>query len=66
MPQDIPEYRQQRGHLDFVANAGVPAAAVKGALKAAFEVTQENKNIDALEEKYLNEFLDAKQTLVHV
>ena len=66
MPKDIPEYRQKRGHLDFVTNSGVPSGRFKDALKAAFGVTEEMKNMYALEEKYLNEFLNAKDNFVKV
>ncbi|HLF17277.1 MAG TPA: lipoate--protein ligase family protein [Candidatus Omnitrophota bacterium] len=66
MPEDIPEYRQKRGHLDFVSNTGISSRQFKDALKASFGVTQEKKNMSALEEKYLNEFLSAKESLVKV
>ena len=41
MPEDVPEYRQNRSHLDFVANLEISATALKKEITRNFNITQE-------------------------
>jgi lipoate-protein ligase A len=64
MPRNIPDYRQQRLHQDFVANLGVERTRLKNALVQAFGKTEEQQKLSALEQGRLKELL--AQRNVHV
>ena len=53
IPKDIPEYRQGRSHLDFVANISASVGDIKNVLKQAFEVSGEENNLNNSEREKL-------------
>lgn len=57
MPNDIPEYRQNRAHLDFVANIPAPADALKTEIKKTFKISKEANSISKAERDYLRGLL---------
>ena len=57
MPKDIPEYRQNRSHLDFVANLKISAGALKNEITRNFNVTQEANCLSQEEKNYLRHLL---------
>ncbi len=57
MPKDIPEYRQNRPHLDFVANLEVSAKALKDEITRNFDVTREAGCLSQEEKNYLHRLL---------
>lgn len=60
IPKDIPEYRQGRSHLDFVANVTAPAADIKDALQDVFGVDRSEEGPDEQERECLRSFLTSK------
>lgn len=58
MPKDIPEYRQNRPHLDFVANLEIGANALKEEITRNFNVTREAGGLSS-EEKDCLQYLQA-------
>jgi lipoate-protein ligase A len=58
MPSVAPEYREGRGHLDFVMNLGVPSKLVKKALReawgaeASWDIPCEGRVRELMEERY--------------
>jgi lipoate-protein ligase A len=65
MPKDIPEYRRNRPHDDFVTNIPLDLTKFKASLKSIFHATEE-KNLTPSEQSTL-ESLKARHTLrVHL
>ena len=57
IPKDVPEYRQNRSHLDFVTNIPVTAAALKQETQRTFSVTQKTNQLSNAEKECLQHFL---------
>ena len=57
MPEDVPEYRQNRSHLDFVANLEISATALKKEITRNFNITQEAGCLSQEERNYLYRLL---------
>lgn len=56
MPSAEPDYRDGRGHLDFVTNLGIEAAAVKVALATAWNATEAwTASLEAPVQQLMNE-----------
>jgi len=53
MPKTMPEYRNKRGHLDFVENAQITSEQIKRCLIQEFEVQHKNLAIDFHEKERL-------------
>lgn len=53
MPKDIPEYRRNRPHSDFVTNIPIDPAAFKRSLAKIFAVDREESRLEASEEALL-------------
>lgn len=60
MPEKIPEYRQGRGHLDFVDNISRSAKDIKDALAHIFQVERKQSSLTTEEKTCLQEFLKTK------
>ncbi len=58
MPKDIPEYRQNRSHLDFVTNIPATADALKKEIQKTFAVVQKEEHLSQKENEYLDRFLE--------
>ncbi|MBI3617510.1 MAG: lipoate--protein ligase family protein [Candidatus Omnitrophica bacterium] len=56
MPKDVPEYRQNRSHSDFVANIPATADALKQEIQKSFSVTQEENRLSSAEKECLQHF----------
>jgi len=54
MPEDIPEYRANRSHLDFVTNISASAGEIKKEIKNVFDAHDNISNLDDLEQEQLN------------
>ncbi len=57
MPKDVPEYRQNRSHLDFVANLHIPAETLKRKISETFQVSQKTDIVMKEERACLQHFL---------
>ena len=64
MPEDVPEYRQNRSHLDFVTNIPAAAGALKQEIRKAFAVTQETGHLSLEERECLRQFLKRPDTTI--
>jgi lipoate-protein ligase A len=62
MPNDVPEYRQNRSHTDFVANIPIDPSLFKAALKKSFLISRQESYINP-SEKALLESLKAKHRI---
>lgn len=56
MPNDIPEYRQNRPHQEFVANLPATAGALKKEIQKVFAVSQHASRLSPEEEDCLHHF----------
>ncbi len=66
IPKDIPDYRKERSHLDFVANVPLASAAIKEALKGAFRVDCQEDSLDEVEKGVIRSFLSTKSVRVEL
>lgn len=57
MPKDIPEYRKERKHLDFVANLDLTSHQIKQEMLNQFSVQDMNASIMPHEERQLSDYL---------
>ena len=57
MPKDVPEYRQDRSHLDFVTNIPTTAAAIKQEIRKVFAVAAATDQLSPEETLCLHQFL---------
>jgi len=64
MPKDVPAYRGQRSHLEFVANLPCSADKVKKEMKHVFNVAKAETQLNDDEQKCLKIFLDTKNICV--
>ncbi len=62
MPKDVPEYRGNRSHLDFVTNIPAAAGALKQKIRKAFGVTRETEDLSLEERECLRQFLKLPNT----
>lgn len=65
IPKDIPEYRQGRSHLDFIANIPSSANKIKGAFEQVFKVAAQENCLNEKEHDCLQLFLDTKEINVN-
>lgn len=65
MPKDIPEYRQGRSHLDFIANIPSSANKIKDAFKQIFKVVAQENCLNEKEQDCLKLFLNTKEINVN-
>jgi lipoate-protein ligase A len=66
IPKDIPEYRRDRIHLDFVANVPVASKAIKEALKVVFDVDRQENDLTQDEKEYLQSLLRTRNLCVEL
>ncbi len=64
MPKDIPSYRSQRGHLDFVANLHISSDAIKRNILNVFPVSQMDSSLNAKEKEILDSLYKRKSIKV--
>lgn len=57
MPKDVPEYRQNRSHLDFVANLSISAEDLKKEIAKIFQVSRKADTLSKKETACLQHFL---------
>ena len=57
MPKDIPEYRKNRTHRDFVTILSIPAEALKQEIAKAFQASQSAQGISSEEQASLRQSL---------
>lgn len=57
MPKDIPEYRQGRAHLEFVANLAADAGALKKEIQKAFDVSKTLNSLSQEEQDHLQHLI---------
>lgn len=62
MPKDIPQYRQNRSHLEFVTNIPAAAGALKQEIRKAFTGTRETTHLSPEERECLHQFLKLPNT----
>ena len=60
MPKDIPEYRAERKHLDFVANIPCKLMDIKQAILREFPVSQQHGQLTTEERDLMNRLLMTK------
>lgn len=65
IPKDVPEYRQGRSHMDFVANIPVSVQEIKSVFKQAFNASSEENILNNQEYEYLRVLLDTKEISVN-
>ncbi len=61
IPKDVPEYRQNRSHLDFVANAPLTLSDIKSALKDVFDVDRQENGLNDDEKSCLRLLLRTRE-----
>ena len=61
IPRDIPPYRKNRSHKDFVTNIGIPARQIKEAFQKYFSIDEKNIGLNEMEQASLNMFLANKK-----
>ena len=66
MPKDMPDYRQRRSHLDFVANVHASRKSIQDAFKKVFAVRKEETQLSEMEKTSLNQFLNTKSVVVEL
>ncbi len=66
MPKDVPEYRQNRSHLEFVANIPATADALKREIQRSFSATQEINHLSNAEKKCLRHFLEQPNVTLQI
>ena len=65
MPEDVPEYRQNRSHSDFVTNIPAEAGALKREIQRSFSATRATSRLSGAENECLQHLLKlAKITLI--
>lgn len=66
MPKEMPEYRQNRSHLDFISNVNINVADFKRIVCSLFDLdpTFNIQNIDSKELSALKELLQKRQVIV--
>jgi len=64
MPKDVPAYRGQRSHLEFIANLSCSADEVKKEMKRVFNAAKAKTQFNDDEQKCLKIFLDTKNVCV--
>lgn len=64
MPKDIPAYRTQRKHLDFVANLHVSSDAIKKEIVQMFQINQADDSLHHTEKEILSNLYKRKSTEV--
>lgn len=65
MPKDVPEYRQNRSHSDFVTNIPAEAGALKREIQRSFSATRATSRLSGAENECLQHLLKlAKITLI--
>lgn len=60
MPKDIPEYRTNRRHLDFVANLYVSSEAIKREIIQMFQIHQADYSLNHNEKEFLSNLYQRK------
>jgi len=65
IPEDVPEYRRGRSHLDFVANVPLDVENIKDGLKKVFGVDHEEKYLRKQEKDSLQSLLHTKDVYIH-
>ena len=66
MPKQVPEYRRNRSHSEFLTNIPILPKEFKEALKDVFGVRQVQKHLTPREEVCLNDFLRTKRHAVDI
>jgi len=66
MPKDIPEYRKDRNHIDFVANIHCKQNDIKESLKRVFKVKNQESRINDEEKNYLLDYLKTKNVILNL
>jgi len=66
MPKEFPEYRQQRTHLDFIANVPLTAWKIKNGFKKIFKITNNEYCLNDIEKNQLQSFLQTKEVRVNL
>ena len=64
IPKDMPEYRHNRNHLEFVENVAVSAEDFKSALCNVFKATEFDNQVSEVEHQLIAEIKSAGNTLV--
>lgn len=64
LPEDQPEYRQNRKHLDFITNIPLDPAKFKSSLAESLGVSEQTDQLTLLEREQLKEFLQEKNITV--
>ena len=64
IPKDVPEYRQNRSHSDFVTNVPAAAGALKQKIRQTFAVTREIADLSLEERECLRQFLKRPDTTI--
>lgn len=64
MPKDVPEYRRQRPHLDFVANVPLAAQDIKDAMGSVFNAACRQECLSDEERSCLDLFLRTRNVSV--
>lgn len=66
IPKDMPDYRHNREHLEFVENVDVSAADFKSALSRVFGASQRNNAVSEEEYQLMAEIKAAGKTLIEL
>ncbi|MGE0269214.1 MAG: biotin/lipoate A/B protein ligase family protein [Candidatus Omnitrophota bacterium] len=66
MPKDMPEYRKNRGHLDFVQNIPLGPDRIKEALVREFKANHSQDNVDGQEDERMKQLLLINKTVLGI
>jgi len=64
IPKNIPHYRENRDHLDFVDNLFLDIKDVKRSIIDVFKPNKEMKSINSIEKECLSQFLSSKNIMI--
>lgn len=64
LPKDVPEYRRERPHSEFVVNLNLPAVQIKEAMQKMYKIQGQEDRLTEQEKDLMRGALKTKETIV--